>query len=115
MARRFGMVDYEKSLDQTVTIRDVLPPDHLARFIVQVIAMLDVSAIYAGYAPVGGEAYAPELDEGDGYYYELEDFIGGVEKGRLSGVVTAQSAAEAVRLCLAEIKSANTGREISFP
>ena len=61
MARRFGMVDYEKSLDQTVTIRDVLPPDHLARFIVQVIAMLDVSAIYAGYAPVGGEAYAPEL------------------------------------------------------
>jgi transposase len=61
MARRFGMVDYDKSLDQTVTIRDVLPPDHLARFIVQVIAMLDVSAIYAGYAPVGGEAYAPEL------------------------------------------------------
>jgi transposase len=33
----------------------------LARFIVQVIAMLDLSAIYAGYAPVGGEAYAPEL------------------------------------------------------
>jgi transposase len=55
------MVDYDKSLDQTVTIRDVLPPDHLARFIVQVIAMLDVSAIYAGYAPMGGEAYAPEL------------------------------------------------------
>jgi transposase len=55
------MVDYERSLDQTVTIRDVLPPDHLARFIVQVIAMLDLSAIYAGYAPVGGEAYAPEL------------------------------------------------------
>jgi transposase len=55
------MVDYERSLDQTVTIRDVLPPDHLARFIVQVIAMLDVSAIYAGYAPMGGEAYAPEL------------------------------------------------------
>ena len=61
MARRFRMVDYERSLDQTIAIRDVLPPDHLARFIVQVIAMLDVSAIYAAYAPVGGEAYAPEL------------------------------------------------------
>jgi len=61
MARRFKMVDYEKALDQTVTIRDVLPPDHLARFIARVILLLDLSAIYAQYAPVGGEAYAPEL------------------------------------------------------
>jgi transposase len=61
MARRFKMVDYEKALDQTVTIRDVLPPDHLARFIAKVVLLLDLSAIYAGYAPVGGEAYAPEL------------------------------------------------------
>jgi transposase len=55
------MVDYEESLDQTVTIRDVLPPDHLARFIARVVLLLDLSAIYAQYAPVGGEAYAPEL------------------------------------------------------
>ena len=61
MARRFRMVDYEKALDQMVTIRDVLPPDHLARFIARVILLLDLSAIYAQYAPVGGEAYAPEL------------------------------------------------------
>lgn len=61
MARRFRMIDYEKSLDQTITIRDVLPPDHLARFIVRVISMLDVSAIYAKYSDEGGEAYAPEL------------------------------------------------------
>ncbi|MFN2244515.1 MAG: transposase, partial [Anaerolineae bacterium] len=55
------MFDYERSLDQTITIRDVLPPDHLARFIVQVISWLDVSAIYAKYGDEGGEAYAPEL------------------------------------------------------
>jgi transposase len=61
MARRFRVIDYEEALDRTVTIRDVLPPDHLARFIVRVIALLDVSAIYAKYAAVGGEAYAPEL------------------------------------------------------
>ena len=61
MARRFRMIDYEKSLDQTITIRDVLPPDHLARFIIRVISMLDVSAIYAKYSDEGGEAYAPEL------------------------------------------------------
>jgi len=62
MARRFKMVvDYEKVLDQVITIRDVLPPDHLARFIVEVVSWLDLSAIYARYAPVGGEAYAPEI------------------------------------------------------
>jgi len=61
MARRFKGTDYEKSLDQTITIRDVLPPDHLARFIVRVISWLDASAIYAQYADEGGEAYAPEL------------------------------------------------------
>jgi transposase len=61
MARRFKKVDYEESLNQTVTIRECLPPDHLARFIVAVIALLDVSAIYAHYAALGGEAYAPEI------------------------------------------------------
>jgi len=62
MGRRFRMiVDYERVLDQTVTIREVLPPDHLARFIVKVISWLDLRAIYARYAPVGGEAYAPEI------------------------------------------------------
>jgi transposase len=61
MARRFKMVDYEKVLNQTVTIGDVLPPDHLARFIARVVLLLDLSDIYAQYAPVGGEAYAPEL------------------------------------------------------
>jgi transposase len=55
------IVDYEKVLDQAITIRDVLPPDHLARFIVKVVSWLDLSAIYARYAPVGGEAYAPEI------------------------------------------------------
>jgi transposase len=61
MARRFKKVDYEKALDQTVTIRECLPPDHLARFIVAIITLLDLSAIYACYAAVGGEAYAPEI------------------------------------------------------
>ena len=61
MARKFKTVDYEASLHQTVTIAEILPPDHLARFIVSIIAMLDLSAIYAQYAPRGGEPYAPEI------------------------------------------------------
>jgi transposase len=61
MARKFKRVDYEKSGQQTVSIDDCLPPHHLARFIVGTIALLDLSAIYARYAPVGGEPYAPEI------------------------------------------------------
>lgn len=61
MARIFKKVDYEKSLEQTITIRDCLPDDHLARFIVAVINLLDLGAIYASYGPLGGAAYAPEV------------------------------------------------------
>jgi transposase len=61
MARNFKTVDYEQSLKQTVTIEECLSPDHLARFVVMVIAMLDLSAIYVQYAPRGGEPYAPEI------------------------------------------------------
>jgi transposase len=61
MARQFTTVDYEASLKQTVTIGDCLAAEHLARFIVGIISLLDLSAIYACYAPVGGEAIAPEI------------------------------------------------------
>jgi transposase len=61
MARKFKTVDYEKTLDTPVTLREVLPPDHLARFIVGIIALLDLSGLYAAYGPRGGEAYAPEI------------------------------------------------------
>lgn len=61
MARRFKKVDYEKSGQQTVTIDNVLPADHLARFIVNIVALLDLRTIYGQYGAVGGEAYAPEV------------------------------------------------------
>jgi len=61
MARKFKTVDYEKSLQQTLTIAECLPPDHLSRFIVGIIAMLDLGVIYTRYAPRGGEPYAPEI------------------------------------------------------
>jgi transposase len=61
MVRKFRKVNYEKSIDQTATIREALPPDHLARFIACVRTLLDLSAIYAHYVPVEGEAYAPEV------------------------------------------------------
>ena len=61
MARKFKTVDYEESLKQTVVIEECLPPDHLARFIVDVIQTLDLSCIYDQYGTRGGEPYAPEI------------------------------------------------------
>lgn len=61
MARRFKRVNYEQSRQQTVTIGECLPPQHLAYYIVEMIGRLDMSCIYAQYAAVGGEAFAPEI------------------------------------------------------
>jgi len=61
MSRKFKTPDYEATLNQTVSLREALPPSHLARFVVDVIALLNLSAIYARYAAVGGEAIAPEI------------------------------------------------------
>jgi transposase len=57
----FKTADYDATLDVTVRLGDCLPPDHLARFVVDTIAQLDLSAIYARYAPRGGQPYAPEI------------------------------------------------------
>jgi transposase len=61
MSRKFTTADYEAPLNSTVTLRDCLPHDHLARFIVDVLTPLDLRAIYAPYGPRGGEAVAPEI------------------------------------------------------
>jgi len=61
MARKFKTVDYEQSGKQTITIDDCLPANHLARFVVEIVALLDLSAFYARYAEVGGMPIAPEV------------------------------------------------------
>lgn len=61
MTRKFKAVDYEAALDQTVSLREALPANHLARFVVDVVAELDLAHIDERYGLRGGEAYAPEL------------------------------------------------------
>ncbi len=61
MSRKFKSADYDATLDVTVRLGDCLPPDHLARFVVDTIAQLDLAAIYARYAARGGQPYAPEI------------------------------------------------------
>ena len=61
MTRQFKTPDYEATLNLTITLREALPANHLARFVVDVISQLDLGGIYARYAPVGGVAIAPEI------------------------------------------------------
>ena len=61
MSRTFKTVNYEQALDLTVRLGDCLPPEHLARFVVDSVGLLDLSALYAHYGSRGGEPYAPEV------------------------------------------------------
>ena len=61
MARKFKRVDYEEILELPVRLRDVLPPEHLARFGVDVVAQLDLSGLYEWYSETGRPPYAPEI------------------------------------------------------
>jgi transposase len=61
MARKFKTVDYEATLDMTIAIRDGLPPEHLAHFVVKIVKQLDLSCIYSQYGERGGEPYDPPI------------------------------------------------------
>jgi transposase len=60
-SKRFITVDYEKALELRVCLRECLPPDHLARFVVDIVALLDLKCIYIHYGERGGKTYAPEI------------------------------------------------------
>lgn len=61
MARKFKTPDYDATLNITIRLGDAVPPTHLARFIVDIIALLDLSAFYARYGSRGAPPYAPEI------------------------------------------------------
>ncbi len=61
MARKFKKPNYEEILKQTISLEEALPFNHLARFVVDVIGQLDLTPIYAQYAPTGGKPIAPEI------------------------------------------------------
>lgn len=55
------MPDYEAILKKTIQVGEALPEEHLARFVVRVISLVDLESIYGQYANVGGKAIAPEV------------------------------------------------------
>lgn len=68
MTRTFKTVDDEATLNRTVSLREALPPNHLARFVADVIAPRDVSSLYVRYGTRGGEPFAPEILLGLRFY-----------------------------------------------
>ncbi len=62
MTKKFQIPNYEETLKLKVSLEEVLPTTHLARFVVDIIAQLDLSKIYLHFSALGGGiAYAPEI------------------------------------------------------
>src|SRR5581483_5012722 len=61
MTRQFEKPDYEAMLNKTIRVGEALPEEHLARFVVSVVSLLDLESVYGQYGTVGGKAIAPEV------------------------------------------------------
>ena len=59
--RKIIDANYEESLNQVIRLAEVLPPSHLARFVVDIIAQLDMSKFYKQYSNQGGALIAPKV------------------------------------------------------
>ncbi len=88
VARQFKRVDYDAVIHLTVRLGDYVPPEHLARFVVEVVALLDLTAIYARYGSRGAPPYAPEILLGLLFY------------GYATGVFSSRQIEQATYECL---------------
>ena len=61
MSRKFKQADYETMANTPIRLGEALPVNHLARFVVDVVAQLDLKPIYQKYKAVGGVAIAPPV------------------------------------------------------
>lgn len=61
MSRKFKEADYETIANTSIRLGEALPANHLARFIVDVVAQLDLKPIYQRYKAIGGVAIAPSV------------------------------------------------------
>ena len=61
MSRKFTKPDYTATPNVQISLGEAIPANHLARFVVDIVAELDISTIYSRYAVRGGEAIAPEV------------------------------------------------------
>ena len=60
MTRKFTKPDYVATPNTMISLGEAIPANYLARFVVDIVAQLDLSEIYKRYAMRGGEPIAPE-------------------------------------------------------
>jgi transposase len=78
MSRTFKTADYAATLETQVRLGECLPSEHLARFVVDMVGLLDLSAIYGRYGAKGGQPYDPRL------------LLGMISYGYLTGVFSSR-------------------------
>jgi transposase len=61
MASPFIPIDRNRSIELPASLEGWLGEDHLARFVVEVVEQLDLSAIEQAYSGRGSPAYPPKL------------------------------------------------------
>lgn len=61
MAANFRLVDRDTAYLLPPSVDDWLPEDHLARFVVEIVDQLDVSALEGAYTGSGSDAYHPRM------------------------------------------------------
>jgi transposase len=61
MSKKFKTVNHVTTLEVTIRLGDCLPQDHLAFFVVDLTAQLDLQPFYAHYSTRGGPAYDPKV------------------------------------------------------
>ena len=59
--RKFRQADYAATEGTQIRLGEALPEEHLARFIVGVVGVLDLSEVYGQYSERGGMPYAAEV------------------------------------------------------
>ena len=64
--------------------------------------------------PTDGQAFTPDLPQGDGYSLEISHFINCITGKKVPAILTPQQSLDSVRLVEAEKKSAQTGNPVKF-
>ena len=64
--------------------------------------------------PADGEPFSPQVQDGDGYYHEIDHFLKTIQGKAVSGVITTTDSLNSVKLVLAEKLSAQTNKEVAI-
>jgi predicted dehydrogenase len=64
--------------------------------------------------PVSGEAFTPEVEQGDGYSLEIAHFVKAVSGQRVPEITTPAQSLNSVKLILAEKQSAQSRKEVAI-